>query len=177
MPLPVPAACQRVKSWFKTTARCWLLICTIPLHSLPWTDPAHSSDSHTYTASSSEHWDQWDSAIHILPWQLPLSSSMARGSPDLINWILWIHDWDMQNGSQKTFFHQESQDPCNLGISQVLAFLFVYLRKRNYCKRRWGRWGKTSVSPQILGFANMLAALHKAFQSKTPGESRSLTGC
>lgn len=35
--------------------------------------------------------------------------------------------------------------------------------------------GKTSVSPQILGFANVLAALHKAFQSKTPGESRSLT--
>lgn len=74
---PVPAACQRVNPWFTTTAGCWLLICTIPRHSVPWTDPTYSSDSHTYRSSAREHWHQWDAATHILPQQLPLPQRLS----------------------------------------------------------------------------------------------------
>lgn len=56
---------------------------------------------------------------------------------DLIAWSLWIHAWDIQNGSQITFFHWESQDPCNSWETPGFSVCLTEEKRGMMVKGRW----------------------------------------
>lgn len=156
--VPLPGFCSLSEiQVFTATAGCWLLICNLPPpHALPLRDPAYSSDSHTHAAASSKNWARRNAAIlnqclqslrHVLLQRLvhltlsPPRTITAGHSPDLTAWNLWIHDWDIQNGSQTTILHWECQDRCNSWDIPGVGFSVCLIEDRNDRERRRGSWG------------------------------------
>lgn len=114
------AACQRFKPWFTATAGSWSLICN---HPTPLTAIERSNLQQRFPHLRSFfkrelspmgrcHFETMSvaSVPHFL---LPAGTTIAGVSLDLTAWNLQIHDWDIQNRSQITFFHWEPREPCN----------------------------------------------------------------
>lgn len=127
-------------------------------HSLPLSDPTYSSDSHTHKhfhAGTKPYetlpfWNHLCTArVHLQhPVQLLwLPAAIIAGNPlDLRVWNISIRD--LQNGSQITFFLQESQSPCssweNPGVGSSIGLI---KEKRNDGRRRTSRWGMFQSLP------------------------------